>query len=81
MRIYWDNIWYGGKEHYRTLYLETKNNNWCLLKVKAKLNETNSSLMVRCYASEKCGLRRTCICDTCEYNHGAEEEKSFYRPR
>lgn len=80
MKVYWENVWYGRKKHYKMLCLETKNNTWGLLKVRAKVNETNSSLAVQCYAGEKCDFRHTSLCGSCEHNQGPEEIKSLYRP-
>lgn len=35
MKLFWDDVWYGGDEHYKVLTLKTKNGNfYALIKIK-----------------------------------------------
>lgn len=44
-------------------------------------NHRNSSLTVQCSAPGICEMRHTQLCDTCEYNCGHQEYKSYYKPK
>lgn len=46
-----------------------------------KINKDNSNMAVQCDAKEKCSLRFTTSCESCEHNRGSKKEKNCYIPR
>lgn len=50
-------------------------------KVFKKVNEENSTLTKQCISKNKCAMRFTTMCDSCQNNIGMKEEKNCYKPR
>lgn len=46
-----------------------------------KVNPTNSSMMVQCYATHPCEVRHTQFCKTCKHNRGEKKDRNCYKQR